>query len=243
MQIFDLPKLKLVDNIYVQYFNNTDRDHVAQHVIKIQYITNNTRARSFIIPMSSDSRNINRKAKTILGQVAGDVIKQKAKQLKKAKINRSFGFRKSVCTWSIGKNTKFYSQKSDSKTQCWLYDNDGVMEIHLTWAGEVIQIQLDKFTHRLTRGQSKAVGYYISPVSKLANRKSNELDDIFSAYDLMGVDQDNTFDDLDLEDQLNVMVDNLKPALMLENPQYIPKLLIIHSEAEHDTLWFYESRL
>jgi hypothetical protein len=162
MQIFDLPKKAGLAHLDAQYFHNEPKPGKAEHVIKIQYRTKRGDPQKFVIPVTADTRNINRSAKRVLGEADGLLIKKMSKQLNKDGVLHYFGFRQ-VCFTEGKKNGQVhFKKKSDGNTQCWVIPRaEGYFEVQLMWAGEPMVIKVYPHKNEVTKeGQSQGIGYF-----------------------------------------------------------------------------------
>jgi hypothetical protein len=162
MQIFDLPKKAGLAHLDAQYFHNDPKPGIAEHVIKIQYRTKRGDPQKFIIPVTDDTRNINRSAKRVMGADAGLEVKKLSKQYNKDGVKHFFGFRQ-VCFMenTKSKNVKHFKKKSDANTFCWVFVENDHLKVQIMWAGEVLTVEIRQHKHiGENTKQSMGIGYY-----------------------------------------------------------------------------------
>lgn len=169
MDIFELPHKSKLVYLDMQVFQNTPKPGVAGTVIKVQYKVKRGKMQSFIVPVTSDARNIYRNAKNVLGEELGAVIKSESQELRKRGIGHYFGFRQVRKVERVKEKKGSWAKwtkKSDPLTYCWVVpdikDGEVFLDVKMTWGDSEISVRIKEHRVHENEKASKGIGYWNS---------------------------------------------------------------------------------
>jgi hypothetical protein len=160
IEIYKLPALHRLLKLDAQYFHNVASPGKAEHIIKVQYQAKHGKAQSFLIPLASDPKRINRKAREKLTPEEAADVAFTVKTLRGKGTPHFFGFRQVTVMERGEKGGRLFKRSQDANTFCWAIVRDGLLHLTIAWAGETLSLAITPHAGETSAGQSMGIGYW-----------------------------------------------------------------------------------